>query len=286
MDAESTGPDLFPPEPELNPAAEALASHLRSLTRLILGGAEVGLDELLRLLQVWEAETARLQAETAHLQSENTHLQADAAKLLAEGELQAPGSSEGQALTGELSEKHADRLRYAFIGWLFESEAALLRRASLLGRPEGAATRWMRLWARPAAALQGSPLFSPFRGRLDRWAARGEREVRRWIALGREEEAHSRLLARVAFDKTVDEYIEYLTTNPEVKDLVQMQSTGLANEVIEEVRERTVSADTFLEGLARSLLHRLPRRQLPGPPSSLTARAAPSRHLSRPEKKH
>lgn len=96
----------------------------------------------------------------------------------------------------------------------------------------------------------------------------------RWVEVGRAEEARSRALARVAFDKTVDQYIEYLTTNPEVQELVQTQSTGLANEVIEEVRERTVSADSLLEGMARSFLRRLPRRALP-PPPTLRMIAAP-----------
>jgi hypothetical protein len=32
------------------------AYPMRSLTRLVIGGVEVGIDELFRLLQIWEAE--------------------------------------------------------------------------------------------------------------------------------------------------------------------------------------------------------------------------------------
>jgi hypothetical protein len=99
--------------------------------------------------------------------------------------------------------------------------------------------------------------------------------VARWAALGRVEDEHSQALARFAFDKTVDKYIEYLTTNPEVQELVQQQSTGLANEVIEEVRERTVSIDNLLEGMARSVLRRMPRAVLPAPPETLRMSASP-----------
>ena len=235
---------------------EALALHLRSLTRLLVGGAEVGLEELLRLLQVWEAETARLQAGGASPANPGPDLD-------------------------ETQETRLDRLRYAITGWLFEKEAALVHGAYHAAGPGWRAGRLLRAAARPLNwsldLLRGSRLAAPFRRRFESLAALGEREAQRWIALGRREEAHSRLLAKVAFDKTVDEYIEYLTHNPEVKDLVQMQSSGLANEVIEEVRERTVSADTFLEGLARSLLRRFPRRELPAPPPEVIARAAPPR---------
>jgi len=234
--------------------AEALAAHLRSLTRLMIGGAEVGLEELLRLLQVWEAETARLKAE---------------------------GASPAGSGLDEARETRLDRLRYAITGWLLEKEASLVHGAYRAVGPGWRPGRLLRAATRPLNwsldLLLGSRLAAPFRRRFESLAALGEREAQRWIALGREEEAHNRLLAKVAFDKAVDEYIEYLTQNPEVQELVQKQSSGLANEVIEEVRERTVSADTFLEGLARSLLRRFPRRELPAPPPEVIARAASSR---------
>jgi hypothetical protein len=53
--------------------------------------------------------------------------------------------------------------------------------------------------------------------------------------------------------------------NPEVQELVQTQSIGLAEEVVEEVRERTVSADNFVEGIVRAVLRRPSRSQLPYP---------------------
>jgi len=71
-----------------------------------------------------------------------------------------------------------------------------------------------------------------------------------------------------------DGYINYLNKNPEnVQDLLAGQSTGLATELVEEVRERTVSADNVFEMIARSILRRTPREELPEPPPEVQRRA-------------
>ncbi len=71
-----------------------------------------------------------------------------------------------------------------------------------------------------------------------------------------------------------DEYIAYLNEHPErVQGLLQSQGQSLANEVINQVRGRTVTADSFAEMLTRSLLRRPPREQLPEPLPELKARA-------------
>lgn len=75
-----------------------------------------------------------------------------------------------------------------------------------------------------------------------------------------------------------DEYIGYLHENPEqVQDLIQGQSLSLSAEILDEVRERMVTMDSFLELLARSLFRRSPRAELPGPPPQVRARAGVSR---------
>jgi hypothetical protein len=71
-----------------------------------------------------------------------------------------------------------------------------------------------------------------------------------------------------------DRYIEYLRRNPEmVQELVSGQSSGLASELVEGVRARTVSADGVLEMIARSILRRPPLERLPGPPPAVQRRA-------------
>lgn len=73
-------------------------------------------------------------------------------------------------------------------------------------------------------------------------------------------------------------YIDYLNAHPAaVQTLVQGQSMGLATQVMDEVRERTVTADTVAEMLVRKILGRKQRSELPPPPEDVQKRAETSR---------
>lgn len=75
-----------------------------------------------------------------------------------------------------------------------------------------------------------------------------------------------------------DAYIDYLNAHPTaVQTLVQGQSMNLANEVMNEVRERSVTADSLAELIARRLLGRKQRADLPPPPVEVQRRAETSR---------
>lgn len=251
------------PKPDLPEAGgNRTSDDLRALTRLVVGGAELSAVELLQRLRQWEQEVAGQLAQ-----------QQPAVETTADESLQP-----------------AAQARLALIGLLFELQEHTHRSLSLVGR-------FQRLLGRVLDPLLhpffSSRFFSPARSHVNRLVRRGQAELDRWVARGQQEEQHSRLLAKYAFDETVDVYLEYLTQNPEVQDLVQQQSTGLANELLEEARERAVSADSFLEGMARALLRRMPRSRLPEPPPELRQAAAsrkPTRSLppaaaSEPEKR-
>lgn len=75
-----------------------------------------------------------------------------------------------------------------------------------------------------------------------------------------------------------DTYIDYLNAHPDsVQNLVQGQSISLAGDVMDEVRERTVTADSVVELIVRNILRRKPREQLPPPPEQVQRRAEVSR---------
>ncbi len=75
-----------------------------------------------------------------------------------------------------------------------------------------------------------------------------------------------------------DAYIDYLNANPQsVKNLVQGQSMSLAGEVMDEVRERTVTADSVAEMIVRRILGRKQREQLEPPPPYVQRRAQTAR---------
>ena len=76
-----------------------------------------------------------------------------------------------------------------------------------------------------------------------------------------------------------DVYIDYLNAHPaQVQTLLQGQSLGLASQVRDEIRERTVTADGLVDTIVRNLLRLKPREELPPPPLEVQRRAQ-SAHL-------
>ncbi len=96
-------------------------------------------------------------------------------------------------------------------------------------------------------------------------AWRGQNEVEMWIDRGKYEQKVSRRIVLSAIDQGIDETVIHLADKPEIQELVQSQSASLAAEMIEEIRERTVSSDNYLESFVRTIFHRPPRAELPGP---------------------
>ena len=80
-------------------------------------------------------------------------------------------------------------------------------------------------------------------------------------------------MVQAAVSDTMETSIEYIAEKPEIQELIQSQSTGLANEIVEEIRERTVSADTLAENILRSFLRLTPRSEISGPPMEVRIRA-------------
>ncbi len=71
-----------------------------------------------------------------------------------------------------------------------------------------------------------------------------------------------------------DAYINYLLDHPDaVQELIQGQSIGMAEQVMEDIRERAATSDSVLELFARQLLGRPPRESLPPPPPDVQAQA-------------
>ena len=174
--------------------------------------------------------------------------------------------------TSRNEERSSDIVRYALIGLMFDTQERVSNGLRTISRP---AKLTGRLAEGILLPVSQSRLFAPVRKHLDALVERGEEEVNRWVKTGRSEETHSRALAQMVQDDFIDGVIEYLTGNEEIVGLVETQSSQLATEVVEEVRERTVSADTFLEGVTRSVLRRRPRPALPEPPPEVRQHAAP-----------
>ena len=232
-------------------------SRLRTLTRLVIGGLALGMDELSNRMSEWDAvasgkpldpQPPQVEYETHEFTQQPPSLQS--------------GKSKGET-TGQLT-------RYALIGFVFTAENRIRSGFSVLGRLGNRLGRAAEPIAKP---INESPALSSARKRYNKLANRGQAQVAQWIDLGRDEEMRSRQLVQVALNETVDTSIEYLAENAEIQELIQSQGTGLANEVIEEIRERTVSADTLFENVLRSILRLKPRSEIPGPPLEARLRA-------------
>jgi hypothetical protein len=90
------------------------------------------------------------------------------------------------------------------------------------------------------------------------------------IAEGRREEQKARLLTNNTVSEIIDEVLDFVSESPEVEQLVQdmigQQSAGLAGVVTDNARSVTVAGDYLIEGVARRLLRRKGRRELPPSP--------------------
>ncbi len=207
-----------------------------AVLRLLIGGLLVGADELQHRLQQWEA--------TAH---------------------SAPSAPLRQTVPQSL--RHDTRsasLRYAFIGMLFEAETNMRQRFStVLTRLARLSEESQYLYVTSVEpALSKTPL-DPVLMRLDEMLFMARGAVDRWKTRGWLEEQQSRGLARQASVSVVDELLDYMARNPEVRELIEQQGVSLAGEAVDEVRERTAAADMWIERFARSLLHRSVSHEAP-----------------------
>jgi len=204
---------------------------LRSLTRLLIGGTLEGWDELLELIKSWEA-----------------------------------GVSQGQEPASPISGTKPPpsvTIRYAAIGLAFNIQDRWLRRSKAALNIAGRTTD---AFLTPVARRLNENLrLRPARNRFEKFVKRGETVASQWVDRGRLEETHSRKLVREAVQEGFNSSMDQLGQAPALQDLIRKQSAGITQDVVDEVRARTVSADILTENLARSVLRRTPRRNLPPP---------------------
>ena len=94
-------------------------------------------------------------------------------------------------------------------------------------------------------------LFRPLRYGIDRVAEARDQQIDRWVEAGRELDSGSRAVAAVSLDRAAQETVEVVTVEPHVQALVQeivaAQGTGIAEEMLKEVREHAVSLDLGID---------------------------------------
>lgn len=219
-------------------AGQLDADTIRNLMRLALGGAFEGSAEVARRLERWQSQAGQAVEQVGDSSSDETDL---------------------------------DRLRFALVGLLFETPDVVERGARSLGSATRTSTGVMSRFVSPLASSRAA---RPFVRRYDAFVDDRLSALDRWIAAGRTEERSSRAMVREFTDEEVNAVIEYLADKPEVRDLIQEQSLGMAGEAVGELRGRTAKADRLLDRLVSSSLRREPSEVEPAPPPR---RPAPAR---------
>lgn len=240
MDPSSTSP---------NPEDEEI---LRRLIRLAVGVILVGQDALQKYLPLWEAEARQILEELEKKASPS-----------AETQTEAPAP-----ITLTTAPWFPKRWGYRLIGLAFESPNYLRLAFKQLTQAPQSAWRSTALLRRPLDWL-GVTDFT--RNWLSGASERLQTDLERLEEIGRTESAPSRALGQAAVMESFDRFLQRLAENPEVQELVQTQTSGLTTEFVDEIRERTVSADTFMEAFLRRLLKqpiRPPQKMEPIPPEA------------------
>jgi len=142
--------------------------------------------------------------------------------------------------------------RRVTVGMLVDARRGAARGGRRLDRTTDALGRALERASRP---LRHSRPLRPVRRRFRRYEARGEQQMAHWAAAGRAEEARSRAVAEASFNSLVRRSVVDVTESEHVQVLVQQvvqsQSAGLLEEIIDEFRERLVSLDVLLERRSR-----------------------------------
>lgn len=204
-----------------------------ALLRLLVGGALVGTRELRLRLEQWQQAI--------------------------------PDPSSTQAVAPRTASP-SDALRYTLMGMMFETESRVRRRFSTMRRRLARASHEAnRFYATAMSDMRYTPL-DPLRVRLEEMVYRATMTLDRWADRGRMEEQQSRDMAQEAVVSVIDELLDYMARNPEVRELIEQQGLSMAETAVDEVRERTATADMWIERVARGLLHR-PASENPAQPA-------------------
>jgi hypothetical protein len=235
---------------------ERPAGKLRTLARLALGGILLASDALSQGLDQIEEQPTQPPPEGRDLGS----------VLLPADEWETTLKHEAQSAP-----------RQILVGFALDTQSRLSRTARAIFQRGDQVTGGV---GRALNPVLSSRALSPVRGPFESLVERGQAQVDHWRELGRVEEAHSRALTQNAAEQLIDTTVDTVGSDPRVRGIVQdiiaQQGMGMAEEVVEEVRERTVSSDMLLERPFRSILRRRPRESLPAPTEMINNLPKPS----------
>jgi hypothetical protein len=233
---------VLTPTPQATPSATPF-DPAHAVTRLVVGVALEGTDELMRRLQRWETAARESAATTPNVNNTS----------------------------------QAAEFRYAVIGLLLEGETRVRQGVQRLEQATARATQRVSQTVDP----NGWPApRSPLGRSLDHFLSRRQDDISRWREAGRQAEHEGRLTAREALSSSTHEVFGYMAQEPQVRDLIEQQGVTMASTALGVVRSRTATADRKVERFVRRALGMQPLEEPGAPASSPVAPAAP---VTRPQ---
>ena len=92
-----------------------------------------------------------------------------------------------------------------------------------------------------------------------------DQQIDRWVEAGRELASGSRAVAEVSLGQAAQDTVEIVTVEPHVQALIQeivaAQGTGMTEEILDEVREHSLSVDLSVDR-AWATLRRRPKPEV------------------------
>ena len=233
---------VLTPTPQVTPSATPF-DPAHGVTRLLVGVALEGTDELMRRLQRWETAARESAATTPNVNDTS----------------------------------QAAEFRYAMIGLLLEGETRVRQGIQRLEQASARATHRVTQTVDP----NGWPApRSPLGRSLDRFLSRRQDDIARWREAGRQAEHEGRLTAREALSSSTHEVFGYMAQEPQVRDLIEQQGVTMASTALGAVRTRTATADRKVERFVRRALG-MQSLEEPGAPAALPIVPAPP--VARPQ---
>ena len=151
----------------------------------------------------------------------------------------------------EYEESQENEFRYAVIGLLLKTPAAISRSTSKFNQTAVKILNTSNNFLRP---VTNSRLVRPLTRTIDKFVNKGESIVNDWIDTGRRGEKYSQQLVQETMDEVVSDVFDSLAERDEISELVQQQSYGIAQEVSDALQDRASAADTILERIVFKIL--------------------------------
>lgn len=212
----------------------ATTSELRTVFRAAVGAASLGIEELTNHARAWDEDTANEQAAAV---DECLEREAEIKK----------------DVTGRTNDPKIERCAYMLIGFTLEAADTAMLAAKRIDRLQ----QDLRDTVIPYIEVLAE---NGFGNRIYEMSlVRFDNSIARWTEVGRREHARGRAIAKKALSELASTGISTFADSPEVREMVKSQSTGIAMDAVDTVRQQTEAADLVVERIARKLFGRKPR---------------------------